>query len=126
MFTLILQLSEKYSSRVKSTFHSLYSTYSFTTQLRHIPNGIPLAGKLITSLYSAFICSVVFTEPTLRPSFPPFSIHKKAHAEAIHCFTFTYIPYPFKQINILLSFCRHFFVNLHKDIRIGKYLYIHS
>lgn len=31
-----------------------------------------------------------------------------------------------KQINILLSFCRHFFVNLHKDIRIGKYLYIHS
>ena len=34
----------------------------------------PLRSKLTTSLYSAFICSAVFTEPTLRPSFPPFSI----------------------------------------------------
>ena len=32
--------------------------------------------RLITSLYSAFICSAVFTEPTLRPSFPPFSIYR--------------------------------------------------
>ena len=36
----------------------------------------PLRSKLITSLYSAFICSSVFTEPTLRPSFPPFSINR--------------------------------------------------
>ena len=36
----------------------------------------PLRSRLITSLYSAFICSVVFTEPTLRPSFPPFSIYR--------------------------------------------------
>ena len=36
----------------------------------------PLRSKLITSLYSAFICSAVFTEPTLRPSFPPFSIYR--------------------------------------------------
>ena len=36
----------------------------------------PLRSKLITSLYSAFICSSVFTEPTLRPSFPPFSIYR--------------------------------------------------
>ena len=35
----------------------------------------PLRSRLITSLYSAFICSSVFTEPTLRPSFPPFSIY---------------------------------------------------
>ena len=35
----------------------------------------PLRSRLITSLYSAFICSAVFTEPTLRPSFPPFSIY---------------------------------------------------
>ena len=36
----------------------------------------PLRSKLITSLYSAFICSAVFTEPPLRPSFPPFSIYR--------------------------------------------------
>ena len=36
----------------------------------------PLRSKLITSLYSAFICSSVFTEPILRPSFPPFSIYR--------------------------------------------------
>ena len=36
----------------------------------------PLRSKLITSLYSVFICSAVFTEPTLRPSFPPFSIYR--------------------------------------------------
>ena len=36
----------------------------------------PLRSRLITSLYSAFICSAVFTEPTLRPSFPPFSIYR--------------------------------------------------
>jgi hypothetical protein len=36
----------------------------------------PLRSRLITSLYSAFICSSVFTEPTLRPSFPPFSIYR--------------------------------------------------
>lgn len=36
----------------------------------------PLRSKLITSLYSAFICSAVFTEPTLRPSFPPFSLYR--------------------------------------------------
>ena len=36
----------------------------------------PLRSGLITSLYSAFICSAVFTEPTLRPRFPPFSIYR--------------------------------------------------
>ena len=36
----------------------------------------PLRSKLTTSLYSAFIYSSVFTEPTLRPSFPPFSINR--------------------------------------------------
>lgn len=36
----------------------------------------PLRSRLITSLYSAFICSSVFTEPTLRPSFPPYSIYR--------------------------------------------------
>ena len=36
----------------------------------------PLRSKLITSLYSAFICSAVFTEPPSRPSFPPFSIYR--------------------------------------------------
>ena len=36
----------------------------------------PLRSRLITFLYSAFICSAVFTEPTLRPSFPPFSIYR--------------------------------------------------
>ena len=36
----------------------------------------PLRSRLIISLYSAFICSAVFTEPTLRPSFPPFSIYR--------------------------------------------------
>ena len=36
----------------------------------------PLLSKLITFLYSAFNCSAVFTEPTLRPSFPPFSIYR--------------------------------------------------
>ena len=36
----------------------------------------PLRSKLITSLYSAFICSSVFREPILRPSFPPFSIYR--------------------------------------------------
>ena len=35
-----------------------------------------MRSRLITSLYSAFICSAVFTEPTLRPSFPPFSIDR--------------------------------------------------
>ena len=36
----------------------------------------PLRSRLITSLYSAFICSSVFTEPILRPSFPSFSIYR--------------------------------------------------
>ena len=57
-----------------STFHSLYGTYPFTTQLRHIPNGIPLAKQTYYFPISTSICSAVFTEPILRPSFPPFSI----------------------------------------------------
>ena len=36
----------------------------------------PLWSKLTTSLYSAFICSSVFTELILRQSFPPFSIYR--------------------------------------------------
>ena len=36
----------------------------------------PLRSRLITSLYSVLICSAVFTEPTLRPSFPLFSIYR--------------------------------------------------
>ena len=47
----------------------LYHT-TFTSRMEY-----PLRSRLITSLYSAFICSAVFTEPTLRPSFPPFSIY---------------------------------------------------
>ena len=36
----------------------------------------PLRSRLITSLYSVLICSSVLNEPTLRPSFPPFSIYR--------------------------------------------------
>ena len=58
--------------------HTLYSLHrtplplNFATSLMEYP----LRSRLITSLYSVFICSSVFTEPTLRPSFPPFSIYR--------------------------------------------------
>ena len=57
---------------------SLFAAYLllYHTTLPHPEWNTPLRSRLITSLYSAFICSAVFTEPTLRPSFPPFSIYR--------------------------------------------------
>lgn len=66
----------------KMNFYSIINRFTRCTVLTPLPLSFatsrieyPLRSKLITSLYSVFICSVVFIEPTLRPSFPPFSIY---------------------------------------------------
>ena len=68
---------------MKITHYKLSLLFTRCTVLMPLPHSFatsrmeyPLRSKLITSLYSSFICSVVFTEPTLRPSFPPFSIYR--------------------------------------------------
>ena len=67
----------------KMNFYSIINRFTRCTVLTPLPLSFatsrieyPLRSKLITSLYSVFICSVVFIEPTLRPSFPPFSIYR--------------------------------------------------
>ena len=67
----------------RSKYHLFTILFTRSTVLTPLPLNFatsrmeyPLRSKLITSLYSAFICSAVFTEPTLRPSFPPFSIYR--------------------------------------------------
>ena len=84
----------------------------------------PLRSKLITSLYSVFICSAVFTEPTLRPSFPSFSIYrflpdcnlptkgKKKDFPVVRILLYVSIKYAIKQIDRLyLLFKSHFCIN---------------
>ena len=72
-----------FSNLMKITHYKLSLLFTRCTVLMPLPHSFatsrmeyPLRSKLITSLYSSFICSVVFTEPTLRPSFPPFSIYR--------------------------------------------------
>ena len=68
---------------MKITHYKLSLLFTRCTVLMPLPHSFatsrmeyPLRSRLITSLYSAFTCSAVFTEPTLRPSFPPFSIYR--------------------------------------------------
>ena len=67
---------------MKNTHHKLNLHFTRCTVLTPLPPNFStsrmptLRSRLITSLYSAFICAVVFTGPTLSPSFPPFSIYR--------------------------------------------------